>query len=698
MTSTVMQISSNIRGTGVYLPMAFYTNGTERLRILTNGNIGIGTTTPSAGLDIVGSSKINGDFTYGGTNKKVIAINAASYTLPVLGTKLAILNLATNSVCKVLLSSSENTFYQPIELYLSRSGLAGAPIIVRDSMQVHQHSNAIGFSSDTNGDVWAEKISYDTGRALSLVRLEELQGSCSILSGATTGAGVNTDQSLISSNLFLKNGNSIYYNNGNVGFGTTGPVNSLTLSKAGGADLGLIDSTSGKTYHMNVRSDGLNFAETGVADGRFFLKNGGNVGIGTTTPSYPLHVSKNTSADSSSIVTDGYSGTSVVLNSILLRGARGTSASPSAALLGDLIEVMGARPYGTNQFALSSTANVTAVATENMTNTAMGTALRFGTTPNGSATSAERMRIDSNGNVGIGTANPTSKLVIKGSTSDNTANALNVTDSSDVSKFYVRNDGVIVMPGIVYGGGMANASTANNSNLVLASTGSTISRNIADANPSLIVQQTNAGSSGDILQLKNNATTVMTIQQGGDVGIGTTSPSYKLDVQGGDINASGSVRAAGIALTSDIRYKKDILPLENVLEKILKIRGVSYNWKTDEFPEKQFSDRHQIGVIAQEVERQFPEVVDTNKDGFKSVNYPALVAPLIEAVKSLYRKILDIGHSLVDHSRRIASIELNKADKEEIKILKTENAKIKAENEEIKSRLEKIEKMLVKNK
>ncbi len=190
----------------------------------------------------------------------------------------------------------------------------------------------------------------------------------------------------------------------------------------------------------------------------------------------------------------------------------------------------------------------------------------------------------------------------------------------------------------------------------------------------------------------------MRIINGGDInmmatnniGIGTTSPSYKLDVQGGDINASGSVRAAGVALTSDIRYKENIAPLENVLEKILKIRGVSYNWKAEEFPEKHFNERRQVGVIAQEVERQFPEVVDTNKDGFKSVNYPALIAPLIEAVRALYDDLFGLKAIQLAQTRQIAS----KADKKEIKALKEENIRIKSENAEIKLRLEKIEKML----
>ncbi len=140
---------------------------------------------------------------------------------------------------------------------------------------------------------------------------------------------------------------------------------------------------------------------------------------------------------------------------------------------------------------------------------------------------------------------------------------------------------------------------------------------------------------------------------GGNVGIGTTTPAYPLDVTG-DVNASGSVRASGVALTSDIRFKKDIVVLDQALEKVLNIRGVSYNWKTSEYPERKFNSRHQIGVIAQEVEKQFPEVVDTDSKGFKSVNYPALVSPVIQAIKEFYAKWMDDSKEL---HRQIASLE-----------------------------------------
>ncbi|PIY07278.1 MAG: hypothetical protein COZ21_01085, partial [Bacteroidetes bacterium CG_4_10_14_3_um_filter_31_20] len=99
------------------------------------------------------------------------------------------------------------------------------------------------------------------------------------------------------------------------------------------------------------------------------------------------------------------------------------------------------------------------------------------------------------------------------------------------------------------------------------------------------------------------------------VGIGTTSPTQKLYVAG-NICATGSIGGC-----SDIRYKKDITPITNALSNVMQLRGVNYFLKTKEFPEKQFTNTRQIGIIAQEIEKIYPEVVLTDKDGYKSVDY-----------------------------------------------------------------------------
>ena len=81
------------------------------------------------------------------------------------------------------------------------------------------------------------------------------------------------------------------------------------------------------------------------------------------------------------------------------------------------------------------------------------------------------------------------------------------------------------------------------------------------------------------------------------------------------------------------RFKKDIILLPNVLDKLEQINGVYYNWKVEEFPEHNFDNTRQIGVIAQELEQVYPELVVTDAKGFKTVDYPKLTAILIEAVK-----------------------------------------------------------------
>ncbi len=86
---------------------------------------------------------------------------------------------------------------------------------------------------------------------------------------------------------------------------------------------------------------------------------------------------------------------------------------------------------------------------------------------------------------------------------------------------------------------------------------------------------------------------------------------------------------------SDVRFKKDIRPLENALENILKLRGVNYKWKVDEFPGKGFTEDGQIGFIAQELEEVYPGLVHTDSEGFKSVSYEKLTAVLVEAIKEL---------------------------------------------------------------
>ena len=136
------------------------------------------------------------------------------------------------------------------------------------------------------------------------------------------------------------------------------------------------------------------------------------------------------------------------------------------------------------------------------------------------------------------------------------------------------------------------------------------------------------------LVLNTNDTERMRIDANGNVGIGTDDcDGYKLKVNG-EIHATSGT-ANSWTSTSDRRWKKKVHTLDNSLDKIATLRGVSYLWRVDDFPNKNFSDGTQLGVIAQEIEAVFPELVHTDKKGYKSVQYSNIVAPLIEAIKTL---------------------------------------------------------------
>ena len=90
--------------------------------------------------------------------------------------------------------------------------------------------------------------------------------------------------------------------------------------------------------------------------------------------------------------------------------------------------------------------------------------------------------------------------------------------------------------------------------------------------------------------------------------------------------------------SSDATLKENISTLDNPLEKLVSIRGTEYDWKEGN---KNYQG-HDIGVIAQDVEKVLPEAVSTKPDGTKGVHYNKLIPLLIEAVKDLSQQVDDI--------------------------------------------------------
>jgi hypothetical protein len=99
--------------------------------------------------------------------------------------------------------------------------------------------------------------------------------------------------------------------------------------------------------------------------------------------------------------------------------------------------------------------------------------------------------------------------------------------------------------------------------------------------------------------------------------------------------SSGNMTITGtLTQNSDLRLKKNILPLQNSLQKILSLGGYQYYWK-ENYRDKSL----QTGLLAQQVEQQMPELVKEDKEGIKSVNYSGMIPYLVEAVKELTEKL-----------------------------------------------------------
>ena len=184
----------------------------------------------------------------------------------------------------------------------------------------------------------------------------------------------------------------------------------------------------------------------------------------------------------------------------------------------------------------------------------------------------------------------------------------------------------------------------------------------------------------------NNQKAVLTGD--GDLGIGTASPSEKLHVVG-NLRVQGSTDctlgggSGATNCTSDIRLKDNVQEIDHALEKITSLRGVEFIWNELSLSPGQES----IGVIAQDIQKVFPTAVIKNADGYLSVDYAVLVAPLIGATKELAQnqQMYQLMKSGIDQKqdRKIASLEA-----------KVEQ--LQKKNQDLEARLERLEKLLGK--
>lgn len=151
----------------------------------------------------------------------------------------------------------------------------------------------------------------------------------------------------------------------------------------------------------------------------------------------------------------------------------------------------------------------------------------------------------------------------------------------------------------------------------------------------------------DVGGLADTTASILTVDPSTSrVGIGSTSPTQLLDVNGGAIRCSALSGAAGGTLVadangvigysfSDAALKTEVEPMTVGLDEIRRLKPVNFQWKDAQ----RFGARRQYGLIAQEVADVIPDLVGQAADGYNTLDYVKLVPILIKAVQDLSAQV-----------------------------------------------------------
>ena len=342
-----------------------------------------------------------------------------------------------------------------------------------------------------------------------------------------------------------------------------------------------------------------------------------------------------------------------------------------------------------------------------------GSALGFYTNSTNSGSGlTERMRITSAGNVGIGTSSPTiyggglevsraSQAGIRLSSTggvnpggielgyeSSVGGFIQTVQSGGQISFYTGNAAVMAMR-ITSGGNIGIGTTSPTNGYKLDVLGSILSQ-VSSGNTSIVVQTNDANgainaitgfglelatdSTNQGIRFRTGATEKMRITSGGDVGIGTTAPATRLHLNtsgdtvirltstagaystGIQMYAAGAgagfiysnqsiyvtANANGVYLptngtswvaNSDLNLKNIESYIENAIDSIMDLKAIRFNWKADSVKSTN------IGLIAQEVEKVYPELIDRNTEGHLGVRYTELIPIIIKAIQELNAKL-----------------------------------------------------------
>ena len=138
------------------------------------------------------------------------------------------------------------------------------------------------------------------------------------------------------------------------------------------------------------------------------------------------------------------------------------------------------------------------------------------------------------------------------------------------------------------------------------------------------------------------------VLSGGNVGIGTKTPTDHLQIVG-DLRISGLARkpdGGGWTVASDARLKQNVVPLNDALDMLLQLRGVRFEWRE---PDRMgHLPGSQLGLVAQEVEKVFPEWVSKGPDGYRELTVRGFEALVIESLREMKTELEELRSVLTN--------------------------------------------------